>query len=100
MQQADLFELQLCECFPPIIFFVAKKYSLPVYLAIIFPYQLTIFICSSQDQIFDDKIDYKCCVKNLLRFLSSNITGGRIDKRLSYLQATLFFGFRFFLNEK
>ena len=67
-----------------------------VYLAIIFQYQLTIFICSSQDQTFDDKIDYNCCVKNLLRFLSSNITGGRIDKRLNYLQAILFLGSDFF----
>ena len=30
-------------------------------------------------------------MKNLLRFLNSIIAGGRIDKKLNYLQGTLFF---------
>ena len=40
-------------------------------------YRFTIFMRINQD---DDDIDYKCCVKNLLRFFNKNI-GERIDKR-------------------
>ena len=47
---------------------------------------------TNRNQIFDYKIDYKYCVKNLLRFVNSNIAGGRIDKRLNNLQGILFFG--------
>ena len=36
-----------------------------------------------KDQIFDDEIDHKCCVKNLLRFLSNNIP--RIFKDFCYI---------------
>ena len=42
--------------------------------------------------MFDDKIEYKCCVKNLLGFLNSNIVGERNDESLNYLQGILFFG--------
>ena len=35
-------------------------------------------------------MDYKCCVKNLLRFLNSNLARGRIE--MNYLQGILFFG--------
>ena len=35
------------------------------------------------------KIDRKCCVKNVLRFLNSDIAGERIDKRLNYRQGIL-----------
>ena len=37
-----------------------------------------IFMCMNQD---DDDIDYKCYVKNLLRFFNKNIARERIDKR-------------------
>ena len=40
-------------------------------------YRFTIFMRINQD---DDDIDYKCFVKNLLRFFNKNI-GERIDKR-------------------
>ena len=32
------------------------------------------------------------CAKNLLRFLNNKIAGGRINKRLNYLQGILFLG--------
>ena len=35
-----------------------------------------------QDQIFDDDIDYKCYVKNLLRFFNNNVAREKIDKKL------------------
>ena len=34
----------------------------------------------------------KCYVENLLRFLNSNIAGGKIDKRRIYVQGIFFFG--------
>ena len=35
---------------------------------------------TNQDQIFDDDIDYKSYVKNLLRFSNSNTAREMIDK--------------------
>ena len=70
--------------FLPIIFFVAKKVFSSSRLAIIFTYQLR--------SNFDDKIDCKCSVKNLLRFFNSDTARGTIDKRLNNLQGILFFG--------
>ena len=37
-----------------------------------------IFMCMNQD---DDDIDYKCYVKNLLRFFNKNIASERTDKK-------------------
>ena len=51
--------------------------------------QKFIRVRTNQDQIFDDKTDYKCCVKNLLSFLNSNVAGERIDKKLNYLQGII-----------
>ena len=67
-------------------------FFLSVYLPIIFTYQLKIIYSYQLSQIFDDKVDYKCCLKNMLRFLNSNITGGMIDERLNNPQGILFFG--------
>ena len=41
-----------------------------------------VFMRTNQYQIFDDDIDYKCYVKNLIRSFNNNITRERIDKRL------------------
>ena len=38
-------------------------------------------MCTNQDQIFDDDIDDKCYVKNLLRRFNNNIARERIDKK-------------------
>ena len=40
-----------------------------------------ILMHNNQDQIFDDAIDYKCYVKNLLRFFNKNIARERINKK-------------------
>ena len=37
-----------------------------------------------KDQIFDDEIDHKCFVKNLLRFLTNKIA--RIFKEFCYIE--------------
>ena len=44
-----------------------------------------------QNQLFDDRIDRKCCLKNPLRFLNNNITRQVIDERLNYLQGILLY---------
>ena len=36
---------------------------------------------TNQDQIVDDDTDYKCYMKNMLRFFNNNIARERIDKR-------------------
>ena len=36
-------------------------------------HRFIIFMRTNQDQIFDDHIDYKCYVKNLLKFFNNNI---------------------------
>ena len=41
-------------------------------------HRFIIFIPTNQD---DDDIDYKCYVKNLLRFFNKNIARERIDNR-------------------
>ena len=41
-------------------------------------HRFIIFMRINQD---DDNIDYKCFVKNLLRFVNKNIARERIDKR-------------------
>ena len=41
-------------------------------------HKLIIFMRINQD---DDVIDYKCYVKNLLRFFNKNIAREKIDKR-------------------
>ena len=78
--------------FLQIIFFVAKNFFSSSRLAIIFTYQLTIIYSYQLRSNFDDKIDCKCSVKNLLRFFNSDIARGTIDKRLNNLQGILFFG--------
>ena len=44
-------------------------------------HRFIIFTPTNQDQIFDDNIDDKCYVKNLLRFFNNNIARERIDKK-------------------
>ena len=44
-------------------------------------HRFIVFMCINQDQTFDDGFDYKCYVKNLLRFQNNNIERERIDKR-------------------
>ena len=40
-------------------------------------------MCTNQDQIFDDDIDYKCYMKNLYEILNNNIAREAIDKRFN-----------------
>ena len=40
-----------------------------------------IFMRTNQDQKFDDDIDYKCYVKNLLRFFSNNVAKEKTDTK-------------------
>ena len=64
MQKTELCMLQLSAFSPSIINYVAPKK---------FPNLLSNNgHAIHKDQIFDDEIDHKCCVKNLLRFLSRN----------------------------
>ena len=59
---------------------------------------------TDQDQIFDDEIHDKCCVKDLLGFLNNNIEKLSIDERWNYLQRILLYWITensdYFKNEK
>ena len=82
-QRVEFCVLQLCAFFPPAISSVVQGEVFPSLLSnnSHTMHRFIFFMRTNQEQIFDDYIDYKCYVKNLLRFFTNNIASERIDKK-------------------
>ena len=80
-QKAEFFILWLCAFFHQPFCLSKEKFSQVNRAIIVTMRRFKIFIRINQDQIFEDDIDYKCYVKNSLRFFNNKIAWERSDKK-------------------
>ena len=90
--------------FPPIIIFVVKIFSHGLLSNYSHAMSRFIIVHTDKDQVFDNEINHKRYVENLLRFLNNNIVRGRTGKILDDLHGSLLYWIienpNYFKNEK